>query len=130
MKYILFTLLACALFAGCAQTGKVHSRAEIGARHVATLPDGKSGIGATYAEREVVPLRLVGTNRTEVAMSLGPPYPVSDRVVPEGGTYEEIHDTFDARWYVTYSDKTQLLKVEKASIIRDAQANKAIHRTK
>ena len=46
MKYILFTLLACALFAGCAQTGKVHSRAEIGARHVATLPDGKSGIGS------------------------------------------------------------------------------------
>jgi hypothetical protein len=130
MKYVLITLLASALLVGCTQTGKVYSRAEIAARHSATLVERKSSIGATYAEREVVPLRHVGTNRTEVAASLGPAYPVSDRFVPEGGTDEEIHDTFDARWYVTYSDRGQLLKVEKTSIIRDAKANKAIHRTK
>lgn len=130
MKYILFTLLAGALLVGCAQRVKVHSRAEIDARHIATLPDGKSGIGATYAEREVVPLNLVGRNRAEVAVALGPPYLVSDRFVSEGGTYEEIHDTFDARWHVTYSDRDQLLKVEKASIIRDAQANKAMEATR
>ena len=130
MQYTLVTFLASTLLVDCAQTGKVHSRAEIEARHAATLADGKTGIVATYADREVVPLRLVGTNRTEVATSLGPPYPVSDRFVPEGGTYEDIHDTFDARWYVTYSDGDQPLRVENSRIIRDAQANMAIQRTK
>jgi hypothetical protein len=127
MRYLFMFFMALMLLVGTAAVDKEHTQAEIRARHAAVCIDGKTWKLATYAEREVVPIRLVGANRAEIATSLGPPYPVSDRFVPEGGTYEEIYDTFDARWYVTYSDKNQPLKVEKTKITRDAQENKALN---
>jgi hypothetical protein len=101
-----------------------HTRAEIGARHVAAGKDGK-GYGAIYAEWEIVPLLSIGTNKTRIAAKLGPPYPVSDRYVPEGGTYSETHDTFEARWRITYSHDDRPLTIERALIVKDAEANKA-----
>jgi len=104
-----------------------HSRAEIAARHLIAVTDGSTSyILATYGDREVVPLHRIGTNRTGIAARFGPPYPASDRAVPRGGTYEDIHDTFDARWYVTCSHDGRPIKVERRGIVRDAEANRRL----
>ncbi|NQT93429.1 MAG: hypothetical protein HQ559_11765 [Lentisphaerae bacterium] len=130
MKYMFVALVVLTLFAGCSAQEREYSRAAIAMRHGIVVPHGKTGgrrYQATYAKREIVPLHLVGTNGAEIAATLGRTTTmVGDRYVPDGGTYEEVHLAFDAVWYVTYSHDGQPVKIERAIILRDAQANKTL----
>ena len=100
-----------------------HTRAEIATRHAVTGANGTIYM-AIYAHRQDAALDSIGINRTEIAKALGPPYPIN-RVWVTGAGPEEIHDTFWARWYVTYSDDGRPVKVERAAIMKDARANQA-----
>jgi hypothetical protein len=123
MKTCLIAFLCCQSVTGFAATNE-QSRSEIDARHHARGTNGTTIYGVTYGDRETVAVSSIGTNRTSIAAKLGPPYPVSDRYVSEGGTYFDIHDTFEARWWVTYSHDDKPLKIERAAIVKDAEANK------
>ena len=108
-----------------------HSRQEILARH-SLSSDGNTDLAA-YGDRENVSLEKLGNSAHEIAETLGPPHQVNDRAASPEGIYVEIHDTYDARWYVTYSQDVapvqtgallfpvdQVIKIERQKIVMDA----------
>ena len=119
----LWSLLAILLAASAEADTNVLTRAEIAARHAVAGTKG-TVYGATYAHRQTVVLHTVGTNHVEIAKALGPPYPINAVWSPTE-PHEEIHDTYDARWYVTYSNDGRPVKVERSAIIKEAMANQA-----
>jgi hypothetical protein len=123
MKMMSSLLTAVLLAASADADTNVHTRAEIAARHAVAGTNG-TVYGAIYAHRQTVALHTVGTNHVEIAKALGPPYPINAVWLPNE-THEEIHDTYDARWYVTYSNDGRPVTVERAAIIKDAKANQA-----